>query len=385
MPSPIRSLQVGMGWLPDRPGSGVDRVYHALAHHLPQVDVEVQGVVVSSNHTREMLSHDPKIYAAAAATDALSGRLWNIRQLTNSLIRATKPDVIATHFALYALPITSIPSAPPLVVHFHGPWAMESAAEGEHAVVTRLKAQLEHLVYRRATRFIVLSKAFKETLVETYDVPPSRVRIVPGGVDLDRFNPVHTKREAREHLGWPTDRSILFSVRRLVRRVGLEQLIEAMDVVRDHVPEVLLLIAGKGPRADHLHQLIAARNLGDTIRLLGFVSDEDLPIAYRAADFSVVPTIALEGFGLVAVESLAAGTPVLVTPVGGLPEVVAGLSSELIMDGSSARDLARHIGAAFDGVLDLPSPTACRAFANRQYNWRTVARQVRAVYEEVLQ
>ena len=374
-----------MGWLPDRPGSGVDRVYHALAHYLPQVDVEVQGVVISSDRTHEMLSRDPEIHAAAAASDALFRRLWRMRQVTSRVIAATNPDVIAAHFALYALPIVSIPDAPPLVVHFHGPWALESKAEGEHALVTHLKAQLERLVYRHATQFIVLSQAFKETLVEAYEVPSSRVRIVPGGVDLDRFNPAHTKHEARNHLEWPTDRPIIFSVRRLVRRVGLEQLIEAMDAIRDQVPEALLLIAGKGPQAHHLRQLIAARNLSDTIRLLGFVSDDDLPIAYRAADFSVVPTVALEGFGLVAVESLAAGTPVLVTPVGGLPEVVADLSRELIMDGSSARDLARHIEAALDGALDLPSPTACRSFATRRYDWSTVAQQVRAVYEEVLQ
>ena len=61
------------------------------------------------------------------------------------------------------------------------------------------------------------------------------------------------------------------------------------------------------------------------MRLLGFVAEEDLPWLYRACDISIVPSVALEGFGLPTIESLAAGTPVLVTPIGGLPETVSEL------------------------------------------------------------
>jgi glycosyltransferase involved in cell wall biosynthesis len=239
-------------------------------------------------------------------------------------------------------------------------------------------------VYRRADRFIVLSSAFRQVLTTRYGVDEGDVRIVPGGVNATRFDTGRTRRSAREALGWPTDRPIILSVRRLVQRVGLDLLIEAIDQVRQRHRDVLLYIAGKGPLREALAQQIQERGLANHAQLLGFVPDEDLPLAYRAANLSVVPTIAHEGFGLIVVESLAAGTPALVTPVGGLPEVVRDLSPELIMRDASSHSIGEHLTAALHGDLPLPSAEDCRAFAAQNYDWPVIARQTRKVYEEVV-
>jgi glycosyltransferase involved in cell wall biosynthesis len=120
------------------------------------------------------------------------------------------------------------------------------------------------------------------------------------------------------------------------------------------------------------------------VRLLGFVPDESLPSAYRAADLSVVPTVALEGFGLIVVESLAAGTPCLVTPVGGLPEAVSGLSRALILRSTGAEAIADGLGDALTGVTPMPGPRECVDFARRNFDWPVIAERVRLVYEEAL-
>ena len=86
-----------------------------------------------------------------------------------------------------------------------------------------------------------------------------------------------------------------------------------------------------------------------------------------------MPTVAHEGFGLITVESLAAGTPVLVTPVGGLPEVVAGLSPDLILRGSEVPDLVAGLDGALSGTLTLPSREACQQYAQEGFDYRTVA------------
>lgn len=377
----FQSLQVGMEWFPEAPGSGVGRMYHGLIRHLPEEGVEVSGLVTGSP---QVSASDEPIQAFAASDAALPRRLWSLRSAVRTRIEETRPDLVASHFALYTLPYVDRLDGTPLVAHFHGPWARESEAEGASPLVVRLKESVERLAYRRAQRFIVLSEAFKSVLVRTYDVSENRVRVVPGGVDVDRFDSSLSPADARTRLGWPSDRPILLTVRRLVRRVGLENLVDAMQYVRHHVPDALLLIAGKGPLTDALRARIQDHDLDDHVRLLGFVPDEDLPVAYRAADVSVVPTRSLEGFGLVAVESLAAGTPVLVTPVGGLPEVVRKLSPGLVMEGSSTEALQDHIVAALDGSLSLPGGADCRAFAAAHYDWPVIARQVRAVYEEVL-
>jgi len=177
----------------------------------------------------------------------------------------------------------------------------------------------------------------------------------------------------------------VLAVRRLVRRMGLEDLITAMLTVRERVPEILLLIAGKGPLAEALSARVQALGLKNSVRLLGFVSDEELPLAYRAADLTVVPTVALEGFGLIAVESLAAGTPVLVTPVGGLPEVVRDLSPGLVLSATGAGPLSEGLAQALTGGLTLPSAGACQAYARARYDWSVIAARVRGVYAEILE
>jgi glycosyltransferase involved in cell wall biosynthesis len=292
--------------------------------------------------------------------------------------------VIAAHFALYALPALDTLEDIPFVMHFHGPWARESEAEQEPQWKVRAKATLEGMVYKRANRLIVLSAAFRDVLTTHYNVNPDQVRIVPGGVNIDRFAVDLSPQAARDQLGWPTDRPIVLAVRRLVRRVGLDRLIDAIDIVRRHVPEVLLLIAGKGPLQFELEQQIRGRSLTDHARLIGFVPDEELPFAYRAADLSVVPTVAHEGFGLIVVESLAAGTPVLVTPVGGLPEIVSDLSENLLFPDGQPKTIADRIRQALDGTVSLPSARDCRCYARDHYDWAVIARQVRNVYEEVI-
>ena len=378
----LRSLQLGVNWLPDRPGSGLDRMYYGLAQHLPAADVHVDGVVLGNFSSCPL--HSGSIKPVARASDALPRRLWAYRRFIHRYLNAHSPDILAAHFALYAATVLDRVNDYPFVVHFHGPWAHESAAEGEPAWKVRLKSFLESHVYRRGTRFIVLSSAFRDVLTKRYDVSPDRVRIVPGGVEIDRYDTGCSRKTARESLGWPTDRPIVVSVRRLVRRVGLDRLIQAIDLLRHQVPDVLLYIAGKGPLRDELSQQIQERNLSNHAELLGFVPDADLPFVYRAANLSVVPTVAHEGFGLVVIESLAAGTPPLVTPIGGLPEIVTDLSESLLLPNAQPATIADRIQDILTGNASLPSSEQCKHYAHTRYAWPVVASQVRAVYDEVV-
>jgi glycosyltransferase involved in cell wall biosynthesis len=187
--------------------------------------------------------------------------------------------------------------------------------------------------------------------------------------------------ECRRVLGWPEGRPIVLCVRRLVRRVGVDTLIDAAAVVRERVPEALVLVAGRGPLRAELEARIAERGLANHVRLLGFVPDERLPMAYRAADLSVVPTAALEGFGLITVESLAAGTPCVVTPVGGLADVVAPIAPQLVTGSASAADIGATLAAALRGEVDLPDARACVRYARDGFDWPVIADRVRDVYE----
>jgi glycosyltransferase involved in cell wall biosynthesis len=203
-------------------------------------------------------------------------------------------------------------------------------------------------------------------------------------VDVARFNVAESRADCRARLGWPADRPIILAVRRLMRRMGLDDLVGAVTKIRESVPNVLVLVAGRGPIGPELEKQIQDLGLSDNVRLLGFVPDDDLPYAYRAADLTIVPTIALEGFGLIVAESFAAGTPCLVTPVGGLPEAVSGLSPLLVLSGTGSAAIAAGVTAALTGAVSMPTAAACLDFARRNYDWSVIAERTRLVYEEAV-
>jgi glycosyltransferase involved in cell wall biosynthesis len=356
-------------------------MFYGLCNYLPRAGVEVHGIVAGSP---VLAGTSSSIRGFASPSSSLPTRFLAVREAVKAARDTHSFDVAASHFALYTFPVLDLLRSLPHVIHFHGPWAGESAVEGEGGLVVRAKKMLERIVYRRGTRFIVLSLAFKNILTSEYSVPDSAVHVVPGGVDVDRFDPSASPRSARKRLGWPTDRPILLTVRRLARRMGLEMLLEAMQTIRERVPDALLLIAGDGPLRVELDDRIATLQLERHARLLGFVPDDDLPYAYRGADMTVVPTKSLEGFGLTTIESLAAGTPVFVTPRGGLPEVVEDLDPALIVDDATVSALATRLGDALLDRVSLPSADACQAYARDRYAWPVIASQTRHVYETLL-
>jgi asparagine synthase (glutamine-hydrolysing) len=381
-PAPLRTVQVGMEWFDEQPG-GLNRMYFELVQRLPAAGVEVRGVVAGGAQVQQESSG--RVVGVAPYTAPLLTRLWRIRREVGALLHHDAEAIVVAHFALYAMPLLGLlrDRHRRFVFHFHGPWAQETVAEHVHGLVPRMKAAVERAVYHRADAFIVLSRAFGRILHESFDVPWEKIHVVPGGVDCGRFAVDASRQECRARLGWQTDRRIVLSVRRLTHRMGLSQLVSSVATLRTRVPDVLVLIAGAGPLDDELRTQIVRAGLETHCRLIGFVDEADLPYAYRAADLSVIPSVALEGYGLIAPESLAAGTPVLVTPVGGLPETVAGLAPQLVLAAASADAIARGLGDALTDVVPMPSAEACRAYALAHNDWSVIVRQTRRVYEAV--
>jgi glycogen(starch) synthase len=376
---PLRSFHVGISWSTSGAG-GSGRVIESLSEYLPRENVSVEGAVIAPADV--VARTEGRFRLLATPNEHFLKRLTSSRTCLRAAL-ARRPDVLASHFALFTVPVLDQVRRQPFVMHFHGPWAEESRVQGASRPSTFLKRQVERAVYTRADRVITLSSAFADRAIEQYGVDRSRIRIVPGAVDLSRFCLPDSKAAARTAWQWPVNRPVIVSVRRLVPRMGLDNLIHAIDIVRRDIPDIQLYVAGKGVLAVQLQQLIENLQLQNNIALLGFVPEESLVRIYQAADLSIVPTLALEGFGLVAAESLATGTPALVTPIGGLPEVVAGLSPSLIFRSCSAEDIAGGILDALSGKAAIPSPADCRAYAELHFSAARMARQVAEVYREI--
>ncbi|MEY2333251.1 glycosyltransferase family 4 protein [Acidithiobacillus ferrianus] len=377
--SAIRTVQLGSSWFPERPG-GLERYYYDLFNRLPALGFHSRGLVIGSKAiTRDT---NDNIVAFSEARSSLPQRWYRARSALKKIINEFRPDIICVHFALYGFPATDLLSHQPLVVHFQGPWAGEAAMEqGKNRSL--IKYFIENSVYRRATRLIVLSNAFKEILTNEYGVSPEKIAVIPGAIDTRRFDQPIARTEARNILGWPRYRPIILVVRRLSRRMGIENLLTALVTVKARFPDVLLMVAGVGGMAHELARMTESLGLTNHVKFLGFLADQDLPAAYRAADFTVVPTTALEGFGLITVESMASGTPVLVTPVGGLPEIVRPFAPQWVTDDSTASAMARSMSEILSGAIATPSTSECRTHSQR-YDWINVAPKIAQLYKEAM-
>ena len=191
---------------------------------------------------------------------------------------------------------------------------------------------IESRLLKRADGVIVLSEYTRQLLMERHPLASQKVYLVPAGVDCNKFNIDTPKQVAIQAIGEDSQKIILLTVRNLVPRMGLENLISAMQEVIRSFPNIVLFIGGEGPMKNKLNSQIQELNLSSYVKLLGHIPEPSLPLYYRAATCFILPTVQLEGFGLVTLEALASGTPVLGTPVGGTVEILANLSKEYLFD-----------------------------------------------------
>ena len=184
-------------------------------------------------------------------------------------------------------------------------------------------------------RILALSP-FEAGVIETLGADPSRISILPGGVDFDRF----ASAAPRTDLAGET---ILY-LGRLARGKGLDLLVPAFERIYAARPHARLVLAGPdyGAKDETLHALAAA-DIGDRARILPAATDDELPSLYRAARVFVLPS-RYEAFGLVLLEAMAAGVPIVATRIGSIPDLVTHEENGLLVPPEDPKALADAIG-----------------------------------------
>jgi glycosyltransferase involved in cell wall biosynthesis len=295
-------------------------------------------------------------------------------------------DVLNIHYLPALLSLQSLASRWKVRYTFHGPWAAEFrlSFSGKMDARPRLlrffsRRVIEPLLYffawrlecmslRSCDRFFVLSEYMKDILQKDYGICSERVRIAPAGVDHEQFRPGVAK-ELRHT--WSDEHSIVFiTIRRLEKRMGLDILLKACALLRAQCEDFVLLIGGKGPHSDYLEFLRISLGLEDHVTMLGFVPENSLRDYLASSDLFILPSRDLEGFGLVVLESLACGTPVLVPPTGGPQEVVRKFDSAFVLDQLTPVDLSNRLLYLIQSGMLPRSRSAATTFA-ANYSWRS--------------
>ena len=169
--------------------------------------------------------------------------------------------------------------------------------------------------------------------------------------------------------------------------MGLENLVLATEMLIKKTPNLnfQLIIVGKGSLRKKLENLITEKNLSGIIKLSGLVSREKLPIYYKVADLFVLPTTAIEGFGIVTAEAFASGLAVMGTPVGATIEILEQIDKNLIFEGISPESLSKGL----ENFLDNPEffsnlKSKCRETAEKYYSWEKVTDQTEEEFIKII-
>ena len=247
------------------------------------------------------------------------------------------------------------------------------------SIIRKLEASLLH----RSSALAALSVYTTGLIARHYgDAIAQRIHVIPGYADTALFQVLGKDQigAARQQLGWPIDVPGFFVLRRLEPRMGLDNLLHAVSIVKKRGFNPHIVIGGSGSLKATLTRLRDAIGLQDCVTFMGFVPAAQVPLAFGACDATIIPTAQLECFGLIALESLACGRPTLVTPVGALPEVMADFESEWIAQDATPEGIADLLVAFLQDRLPTHPPQELHNRVERKYPFE----QAYNAYERLL-
>ncbi len=252
---------------------------------------------------------------------------------------------------------------------------------GLHNDVQRHISDIEWWLAYEAWRVICCSRYMEGEVGNVFQLPTDKIAVIPNGVDVNNFRT--GSREARRTDYAAVDEKIVFYVGRLVREKGVQVLLDAAPEILAHHPQTKFVIAGKGPYLDSLIHQAAVLGIANRVYFTGYISDEVRNSLYSWADVAVFPSL-YEPFGIVALEAMAARTPVIVADSGGLGEIVKHGEDGLKAYAGNSHSLAQNILA----VLKQPQlgeklrENAYKRVLN-EFNWHIIACQTISVYQDV--
>lgn len=286
-------------------------------------------------------------------------------------------DLIFSHYWLSGLVGKSLQQwwNIPHITMFHTLGAVKNTIGiGEDEPQLRIEAEID--LAQNCHYVIAPTDKEKEELILHYDTLAERIGVVPCGVNLEQFKPI-SKENARHHLGFGNGKIILF-VGRIDPLKGIDKLISAVPYLRN-IQGLRLVIIGGGEHSqreiEQLRKLVRNLNIQDSITFVGLIKHGELPYFYSAADACVIPSY-YESFGLVALESLACGTPVVATNVGNFRSIIRQGETGYVVADNTPHHLADKIGLLLSRPnTDIESALSVRASVSR-FSWSNIAESI---------
>ena len=298
---------------------------------------------------------------------------------TRAVLRRLGPDVVHVHEPLVPLvgPAAVLGADAPVVATFHA-----SAEGGALPRLYRVVRAPARSVIARAAALTAVSPVAAAFHARALGLDVADITIVPNGVDVARFAAARADRPSEDRTGAPDDMTRLVFLGRLEHRKGADVAVKAFLRLAEHRADVRLQVLGDGPQASSLRALVAAAapDVRARVELAGRVSSEVLPGLLAGADIAVLPSRGGESFGLVLLEAMASGTPLVATDIPGYRAVARHDREALLVPPDDVGALASAVGRLLD---DLPTRERLRSAGlvrAASFDWSAVAARMREVY-----
>lgn len=270
------------------------------------------------------------------------------------------------------------------MVTYHGDWDGSYGGSIRRLGIALINKYMVDKLLSRANVIISPSKRFisRSHVLGKYE---DKVVVIPNGINLCNFQTPHSKEECRRILGLPLNKNLILFLGYLSKHKGPDELLKAMPFILEKNKEAELIFAGTGAMLDGLKSLSEWLGVSKSVRFMGFVDDAIKPLLFRSADAFVLPSVSsTESFGIVNLEAMACGTPIVASNIGGVPDVIEDGEDGLLVAPRNTAKLA-------DAIIRLLEDRSLRNRIERsaltkvkEYSWKHVANMTEEVYRELL-
>lgn len=377
---------------PPRVVGGIARVVHDLSHRLIKDGHEVTVVTYKEGNVQDFEDDKGvKVYRVNNYMinpnnfiDWIMQLNFNLISKATELINKEGPfDVIHAHDWLVAYATKTLKDSfkIPVVSTIH---ATESGRNsGIHDEVQRYINDTEWMLTYESTEVIVNSNYMKSELQRLFGLPFEKINVIPNGVNLNLYNGVERDYNFRRQYAADNEKIILY-VGRLVYEKGIQNLISAMPKILNCYHDSKLIIAGKGGMIDELREEVRRLNIENKVYFTGYLNLTQVTKMYKCADVAVFPST-YEPFGVVALEGMLSGTPVVVSDVGGLNEIVEHRVNGMKSYAGNPNSIADSIlELLFNPELCTNVAKAAKAKVKSQYNWNKIAQDTHFIYQKAI-
>ncbi len=377
---------------PPRVVGGISRVVHDLSHKLIQEGHDVTVVTYRDGNV-PYIEDDNGVMVYRVDNFMISSNNlidWTMQLNFNMIAKVGEIiaekgsfDVIHAHDWLVAYAAKTLKTAYsiPLVCTIHATEAGRNS--GIRDEQQRYINDTEWMLTYESSEVIVNSNYMRSELQRLFGLPYEKINVIPNGVNLNMYDGIEKDYDFRRKYAMDNEKIILF-MGRLVYEKGIQTLIAAMPKILNHYHDAKLLIAGKGGMIDELRNQVNYLGLGNKVYFTGYLGSKDVQRMYKCADVSVFPST-YEPFGIVALEAMLSGTPVVVSDVGGLNDIIDHGVNGMKSYAGNANSLADSIlTLLFDQKLcDAVTKNAVAKVKN-EYNWTGITKNTHFAYEKAI-